>query len=37
MSTIPHTLPDFSHARLLIVGDVMLDSYWYGPTGRISH
>ena len=36
MSTIPNVLPDFSHARLLIVGDVMLDSYWYGPTGRIS-
>jgi len=36
MSTIPNILPDFSHARLLIVGDVMLDSYWYGPTGRIS-
>ncbi|NBO41919.1 MAG: bifunctional D-glycero-beta-D-manno-heptose-7-phosphate kinase/D-glycero-beta-D-manno-heptose 1-phosphate adenylyltransferase HldE [Betaproteobacteria bacterium] len=33
---MPNVLPDFSHARLLIVGDVMLDSYWYGPTGRIS-
>ncbi len=29
-------LPDFSCARLLIVGDVMLDSYWHGPTSRIS-
>jgi len=29
-------LPDFSNARLLIVGDVMLDSYWHGATGRIS-
>jgi len=29
-------LPDFSRARLLIVGDVMLDSYWHGATGRIS-
>ena len=29
-------LPDLSRARLLIVGDVMLDSYWLGPTGRIS-
>jgi D-beta-D-heptose 7-phosphate kinase/D-beta-D-heptose 1-phosphate adenosyltransferase len=30
------SLPDLSGARLLIVGDVMLDSYWHGPTGRIS-
>jgi D-beta-D-heptose 7-phosphate kinase / D-beta-D-heptose 1-phosphate adenosyltransferase len=29
-------LPDFSRARLLIVGDVMLDSYWHGATSRIS-
>lgn len=29
-------LPDFSRARLLIVGDVMLDSYWHGPASRIS-
>ena len=32
----PLALPDLSRARLLIVGDVMLDSYWHGPTGRIS-
>jgi D-beta-D-heptose 7-phosphate kinase/D-beta-D-heptose 1-phosphate adenosyltransferase len=29
-------LPDFSAARLLVVGDVMLDSYWQGPVHRIS-
>lgn len=29
-------LPDFSRARVLVVGDVMLDSYWHGPTSRIS-
>ncbi len=29
-------LPDFSQARVLIVGDVMLDRYWFGDTGRIS-
>ncbi|TSA22772.1 MAG: bifunctional D-glycero-beta-D-manno-heptose-7-phosphate kinase/D-glycero-beta-D-manno-heptose 1-phosphate adenylyltransferase HldE [Betaproteobacteria bacterium] len=29
-------LPDFARARLLIVGDVMLDSYWHGATSRIS-
>lgn len=25
-----------SHARVLVVGDVMLDSYWHGPALRIS-
>ncbi|SLM64369.1 MULTISPECIES: bifunctional D-glycero-beta-D-manno-heptose-7-phosphate kinase/D-glycero-beta-D-manno-heptose 1-phosphate adenylyltransferase HldE [Dickeya] len=30
------TLPDFRHADVLVVGDVMLDRYWYGPTSRIS-
>jgi D-beta-D-heptose 7-phosphate kinase/D-beta-D-heptose 1-phosphate adenosyltransferase len=29
-------LPKLSLARLLIVGDVMLDSYWKGPVLRIS-
>ncbi|MGD2119797.1 MAG: bifunctional D-glycero-beta-D-manno-heptose-7-phosphate kinase/D-glycero-beta-D-manno-heptose 1-phosphate adenylyltransferase HldE [Chromatiales bacterium] len=29
-------LPDFSKARVLIVGDVMLDHYWHGETARIS-
>lgn len=29
-------IPDFSVARVLVVGDVMLDRYWSGPTGRIS-
>ncbi len=29
-------IPDFSHSRLLVAGDVMLDRYWYGPTSRIS-
>jgi len=35
-SQLPTSLPDFSRARVLIVGDVMLDSYWLGPTGRKS-
>jgi len=26
----------FSHARVLIVGDLMLDRYWFGSTSRIS-
>lgn len=29
-------LPDFRHAEVLVVGDVMLDRYWYGATSRIS-
>ncbi|MDX1303410.1 bifunctional D-glycero-beta-D-manno-heptose-7-phosphate kinase/D-glycero-beta-D-manno-heptose 1-phosphate adenylyltransferase HldE [Photobacterium sp.] len=30
------TLPDYDQADVLVVGDVMLDRYWYGPTARIS-
>ncbi|MGF1685267.1 bifunctional D-glycero-beta-D-manno-heptose-7-phosphate kinase/D-glycero-beta-D-manno-heptose 1-phosphate adenylyltransferase HldE [Photobacterium japonica] len=30
------TLPDYDQARVLVVGDVMLDRYWGGATGRIS-
>src|SRR5262245_64630747 len=30
------TPPDTSHARVLVVGDVMLDRYWYGDASRIS-
>ena len=29
-------LPDFSPARVLVVGDVMLDQYWHGNSQRIS-
>ena len=29
-------LPDFSRARVLVVGDLMLDRYWQGSTSRIS-
>ncbi|SQI42878.1 Bifunctional protein hldE [Leminorella richardii] len=29
-------LPDFSRASVMVVGDVMLDRYWHGPTSRIS-
>jgi rfaE bifunctional protein kinase chain/domain len=28
--------PSFSHLRLLVVGDVMLDRYWFGAVDRIS-
>ncbi|MFW2404835.1 MAG: bifunctional D-glycero-beta-D-manno-heptose-7-phosphate kinase/D-glycero-beta-D-manno-heptose 1-phosphate adenylyltransferase HldE [Gammaproteobacteria bacterium] len=30
------TVPDFSRAKVLTVGDLMLDQYWFGPTNRIS-
>ena len=29
-------LPDFSRARVLVVGDVTLDRYWFGDVNRIS-
>jgi D-beta-D-heptose 7-phosphate kinase/D-beta-D-heptose 1-phosphate adenosyltransferase len=29
-------LPDFCAARVLVVGDVMIDRYWRGPVQRIS-
>ena len=29
-------LPDFTKAKVLIVGDLMLDRYWSGGAGRIS-
>lgn len=29
-------LPDTSEARVLVVGDVMLDRYWFGEVSRIS-
>lgn len=30
------TLPNFADASVLVIGDVMLDRYWFGDTGRIS-
>lgn len=30
------TLPRFDQARVLVIGDVMLDRYWHGVTSRIS-
>jgi rfaE bifunctional protein kinase chain/domain len=29
-------VPDTAQARVLVVGDVMLDRYWFGDVGRIS-
>jgi len=31
-----NTLPPFKDARILVVGDVMLDRYWFGDVHRIS-
>ena len=31
-----HDLASFASARLLVVGDVILDRYWHGPTKRVS-
>lgn len=30
------TMPEFSRARIIVVGDVMLDRYWSGSAARIS-
>lgn len=35
-SVMKVSLPAFEKAKVLVVGDVMLDRYWTGPTGRIS-
>jgi D-beta-D-heptose 7-phosphate kinase/D-beta-D-heptose 1-phosphate adenosyltransferase len=29
-------IPAFDKSRVVVVGDIMLDRYWYGPTQRIS-
>jgi D-beta-D-heptose 7-phosphate kinase/D-beta-D-heptose 1-phosphate adenosyltransferase len=29
-------IPSFARARVLVVGDLMLDRYWHGPASRIS-
>ncbi len=33
---VPKTLPEFSKASILVIGDIMLDRYWFGDTQRIS-
>ncbi len=30
------SVPDFSQLNVLVIGDLMLDQYWFGPTSRIS-
>ncbi len=34
--SLPRELKDLRKARVLVVGDVMLDRYWFGEVGRIS-
>ena len=29
-------MPSFNRARVLVLGDIMLDRYWEGETSRIS-
>jgi rfaE bifunctional protein kinase chain/domain len=38
MSVLPsfEPLPNFNRAKILVVGDVMLDRYWFGEVTRIS-
>ncbi|WP_042226680.1 D-glycero-beta-D-manno-heptose-7-phosphate kinase, partial [Kingella kingae] len=36
MNTLSPKLSDFQQARVLVVGDVMLDRYWFGDANRIS-
>ena len=33
---LPQTLADFSHANVIVIGDIMLDRYWFGDALRIS-
>lgn len=33
---LPRSLPEFTRANVLVIGDVMLDRYWFGDTSRIS-
>jgi D-beta-D-heptose 7-phosphate kinase / D-beta-D-heptose 1-phosphate adenosyltransferase len=33
---LPHTIPSFHEAAVLVVGDIMLDRYWFGETNRLS-
>lgn len=33
---LQESLPDFTKATILVVGDIMLDRYWFGDVGRIS-
>ena len=34
--SLPKTLPSFENSSILVIGDVMLDRYWFGHTSRVS-
>lgn len=36
MNNLMLSLPDYTQAHVLVVGDLMLDRYWHGSTSRIS-
>lgn len=36
MFRLPQIIPDFEHAKILVIGDIMLDRYWFGDVQRIS-
>jgi D-beta-D-heptose 7-phosphate kinase/D-beta-D-heptose 1-phosphate adenosyltransferase len=36
LHNMTYSLPNFTTAQIMVVGDVMLDRYWYGLTSRIS-
>jgi D-beta-D-heptose 7-phosphate kinase/D-beta-D-heptose 1-phosphate adenosyltransferase len=33
---LPKTLPPFGDTSILVIGDVLLDRYWFGDTSRVS-
>jgi D-beta-D-heptose 7-phosphate kinase/D-beta-D-heptose 1-phosphate adenosyltransferase len=33
---LPKTLPAFGNTSVLVIGDVLLDRYWFGDTSRVS-
>ena len=33
---LPKTLPPFGNTSVLVIGDVLLDRYWFGDTSRVS-
>lgn len=35
-SLLPTNLPNFAQKTVLVIGDIMLDKYWFGDTSRIS-
>lgn len=34
--SLPEKIPDFRNTSVLVIGDIMLDRYWFGDTSRVS-